>query len=254
MERPNQSGVAHLIVVFMLVILVVIGLVGFRVISRDKSDSNTNVDTSNQQAPQLFNFGLASVNPESGDVSITTDALREYESRGLKGFYVFGDTLEGNRRNPNFEFSSVKPGSNVIAATDGVVVEVKQQAESNDYEVIIVPNPNSSWSIGYDHLTNISVKKGDPVKVGAVLGEPSVQNNGLLRFELQVNNDSEGQTNHVCPSTLLADEVRSTQLADLAAMQTAWNTLSGQTIYELGSQNPVGCLVQTLTLNQAEGR
>lgn len=181
-------------------------------------------------------------------------ALSAYKTDGLKGFYFFGDTLPGARKNPNFEFSSLKEGTKIIAAIDGTITFIKEQSESSDKEVFLQTSENSQWIIGYDHLVNVTVKKGDKVKVGDVLGEPGVQNNGLRRFEFQVNKKQSGQDDiHVCPSTLVAPAAKDVLLQSLSTMMQKWNTTAGESIYDLTIQTPIGCLVDTLTPQQAQG-
>lgn len=260
MLSKNQKGVAHIgIILLVLLVLGVAGFVGYRVATHQTSSGshdshNTHTAEEHTAATAepdvaLQNFGLASLD----SVLVSKDALREY-NRGLKGFYVFGDTLSGNRLNPNFEFAALKPGTKVVSAIDGIVGFIKQQPESNDYEVFIQPKENSMWTIGYDHLVNVSVKKGDAVKAGTELGEPAMQGNGFTRFEIQINKDQNGQTTHICPSTLLTANVKDSLLASLKGMQEKWESVSGLDLYDTAKQTPIGCLEKTLTPAQAEGR
>lgn len=257
----------NLIIGLVIVLVIVGGIVAYVVVAKDKAEVNTTAQPTAQTQSKstspdtlaLKNFGLAKIGPydksagASGDIAVTQDALRDL-SRGLKGFYVFGEPLEGGRLNPNFEFASVKDGAKVVAAIDGVVTFIKEQPETGDTEVFLQPKENSMWTVGYDHLTNVTVKKGDTVKAGDPLGEAAKQNNGVRRFELQINRDVNGTTTHVCPSTLLDESVKVSLLADLTAMQAAWETFSGKDLYKVEAQNPVGCLYSTLTPAQAEGR
>lgn len=257
-RAASQHGFSHGMVFMVLVVVVLaVGFVGFKVMSASKQKDGP-AKQSNQTAEvpedtlQLRNLGVADIGE---DIEVTQQALREYDSQGLKGFYVFGDSLPGGRKNPNFEYASVKQGAKIIAAIDGVIGFIKEQADSKDSEVFLQPKENSMWTIGYDHLVNITVKKGDRVKAGDVLGEAAPQNNGLLRFEIQINKDENGQTTHVCPATLLASDVKDAVLAQLLAMQNAWEATSGIAgLYDQTAQNPTGCLSATMTPEQAEGR
>lgn len=201
----------------------------------------------------LQNLGLASYD----SVQLDPNALREFATFGLKGFYVFGDTLQGGRRNPTFEYSSLKEGTQVVAAMDGVITFVREQGQTNDFSVFLQPAQGSAWTIGYDHLVNLSVRAGEVVKAGTVLGQPARQNNGLLRFEIQVNQDvgpsSSPVTTHFCPALLLADSARVPWLTALTTMMGAWETFSGLELYDPSRQHPTGCLWPTLTVPQAAG-
>lgn len=249
----NQQGLGHVILILMIaVVAVIIGLVGWRVMQKNDTETSVNQSTMTEAEEDisLQNLGLASFD----SIDITTNAVREYASNGLKGFYVFGDSLPGGRLNPNFEYASLKPGTKVISAIDGVVGFIKVQQDSGDSEVFIQPKEGSAWTIGYDHLTNVTVKQGQSVKAGEVLGEPAVQNNGLLRFEIQINKDQDGATTHYCPSILLNSSVKENWLAQLSSMQDSWESVTGLELYDTSAQNPIGCLKQTMTPQEAEGR
>jgi murein DD-endopeptidase MepM/ murein hydrolase activator NlpD len=260
----NQNGFSLILLPILLIVIAIIGFAVFRIMGSTKDQNDTqatnNQSTINQNTLrpteqekdiELQNFGLASLS----EVLVTKDALRDFASNGLKGFYVFGDTLPGGRQNPNFEFASLKKSAEVLAAIDGIVVNIKEQTEVGitDSEVFIQPKEGSVWTVGYDHLVNLQVKKGDVVKAGKVLGNPAPQNNGSYRFEIQINKDV-GDTTHVCPSTIVASSVKQQLLGDLKTMLEAWESQTGTELYNVAAQNPVGCVLPSLTPAQAEGR
>ncbi|MDQ5972230.1 MAG: hypothetical protein QG553_389 [Patescibacteria group bacterium] len=253
LKKLDQTG-SHLIAVSLVIVAIaVVGFAGYRVLGQ-KKDNNTNSQqpskTTTESDLVLQNLGIDTLS----NVDVTTQATREYQSRGLKGFYIFGEKLDDTRKNPNFEYASLKTGTKAVAAIDGTVTFVKLQNDSNDYEVMVQPKDGSAWTIGYDHLVKLTVKQGDTVKAGDPLGEPNVQNNGLLRFEVQINKDADGQTTHYCPSNLLAANVKDQLLTELKTMQNQWNTTTGYQLYDVSQQNPVGCLKTTMTPAEAEGR
>lgn len=263
----DQSGATHFVIIAVVAIAAIIGFVGIKVarhsvqrkddVSKRSESSEgargkeqNSIGTTQEPDIALQNIGLENMSR----VDITQNAVLEFKNKGLKGFYIFGDKLSGGRQNPNFEFASIKEGSKVISAIDGVIGFIKEQPESNDFEVIVQPKDQSVWTIAYDHLTNLSVKKGDVVKSGMPLGEPSRQNNGLLRFEIQINKDINGQTTHYCPSSLLAPKVKDTILSELSTMQQSWEATTKLELYDTMAQSPVGCIKPTLSPTDAEGR
>ncbi len=258
--HQNEKGNAHLALIAAVVI--VLGVIGFAASRVMNNKNNADIQQNNQQNQaansgkttepdiELTNFGLASLD----SVAINNNALREFESKGLKGFYIFGDKLEGGRINPNFEFSSLQEGTEVVSAIVGVVTHIKDQPESGDSEVFVQPKEGSVWTIGYDHLISLKVAKGDSVKAGDVLGMPARQNNGALRFEIQINKDEKGVTTHYCPSALLATSASDKLLESLKSMQLKWEADTGYELYDVDSQKPIGCTKSTMSVAEAEGR
>lgn len=240
------------------------GTVGFFMLQdsrKNETETTGNQEKSVQQAQSanptsepdivLKNLGLANINSAT---VYTRFAVQDYASNGMKGFYVFGDALPGNRVNPNFEYASLKEDAEVISAIDGTVTFVREQPETNDYEVFIQPKDGSIWTVGYDHLVGVKVAQGNTVKAGDVLGTAAVQNNGLYRFELQINKDVAGVTTHYCPVSLLDPAVSEAAISDLTTVQNAWEAVKSQDLYNPATQNPVGCTKTTLSVTEAEGR
>lgn len=264
-QADNQNGFSLVLIVVAVAVCAAIGFVGFRVASNhgdnsvDQSRSNTQqaearkADNSSEADLVLQNLGLKSLD----SIAIDMYAAKDYKISGHKGFYIFGDPLpgEGNKRsNPNFEYASIKSGTEIIASIDGIVAFIKEQPDTKDYEVFLQPKENSAWVVGYDHLVNLNVKKGDPIKAGARLGEAAKQNNGLLRFEIQINKELNGTTTHYCPTALLSKSASEKYTPELKDMMQKWETVTGIELYDIDKQSPIGCTKTTMSLAEAEGR
>lgn len=260
MIKHKRNGHVAVILLAVIAVVVILGLIAYALQKPSSGDvaSSQKPATSSTAAPlepqlELQNIGLDTLD----NVLVTSNALREYSTKGLKGFYAFGDKLGGKedpRINPNFEFSSLKAGTKVISAIDGVVTFIKEQPETNDFEVFVQPKANSAWTIGYDHISNVAVKKDAKIKAGDLIGNPSVQNNGALRFEIQINKDEKNVTTHYCPSSLLSESVKPSILTGLAKMEEQWNQIAGQKLYDISAQSPAGCFKPTITAAEAEGK
>jgi hypothetical protein len=245
MSKHNQHGFGLVAIIVIVLAVGVSGFIAYRVLTAQKTDAPAQTQQpARSDDLVLKNFGLSSLD----SVLVSNDALREYNSQGLKGFYAFGDKLGNTGRiNPNFEFASLKTGTKVVAAIDGTVVFIREQSGSADSEVFLQTFDGSAWMIGYDHLTKIAVKKGDMVKVGDVLGEPALQGNGLPRFELQINKKQADDSElSYCPSTLLDPSVKDAMLSGLTAMMQQWESTSGLELYDIAAQKPAGCLAETV--------
>lgn len=258
MHKHHRDGHIVMVVIALIAVAGIIGLALYTLQRRDTNTEAMRTDEPQKSAtidsqPVLQNLGLDTLD----NVLITQNALREYSSQGLKGFYVFGEKLGGKsdtRLNPNFEFSSLKPGTKLISAIDGVVAFIREQPDTKDYEVFIQPTQKSAWTIGYDHVSNVAVKKDDKIKAGDFIGNPAMQNNGSLRFEIQINKDENGTTTHYCPSTLLSSTIKESILSSISSMQEQWNILAGQKLYDISKQDPTGCLKPTMSVAESEGR
>lgn len=263
-KNDNENGFALLEILIILIVIVIIAGAVFVFLQKKnnnqaKSNNQTGQTRQNQVANKdesalvIHNFGIASFD----SVNLTTDATRDFTKSGHKGFYIFGDELPGTpvRHNPNFEFASMKEGTEIISAIDGVVGFIKEQKETNDYEVFLMPRENSNWIIGYDHLTDLKVQKGDKVKIAQKIGSPARQGNGLLRFEFQINKNDNGKDGmHICPSTLLDPSVKDQQLSQLKDIQDKWESISGLELYNPAKQDPVGCILKEMTPTYAQGQ
>jgi murein DD-endopeptidase MepM/ murein hydrolase activator NlpD len=187
----------------------------------------------------------------AGDISMSKTYLDAGAGRTVPVF-LFGQPLPGRdhvQLNPNLEFGGMTAAINVVAAIDGVVGFVRQQSDSNDYEVFLMPKENSIWTIGYDHLTDVTVKQGDTVTVGQVLGKAARENNGMYRYELQINKDVAGVTTFHCPMDLLRDDVKATQNAAIEQFIREWNTFYGSDVY---SPYTTACAKSVLTLAETQ--
>lgn len=209
--------------------------------------------------PVLYNLGgvlLAKYDDTTGmagDIKFTKDGLDT--SRGHDThFYLFGQKLPKNsesepqRINPNFEFGGIAKQIDIISAIDGVVVNIQQQTGSSDYEVFLSNTENGSWVIGYDHLVDLKVKKGDRVTVGQKLGLVAKQNSGDYRYELQVN-DEDNKLMY-CPVELLETSIRSTAAAQITQLVSDWTDWYGKDVF---GAHTGGCIKPSITVAESEG-
>lgn len=257
-KKQQQYGFGLIIIILGVVIASIAIFVAFKNINSKNEVSNPDPESaSTEQTPQeekftIYNFGLLSLE----DNTVTGDALRDFESQGLKGFYVFGDKLPGNRLNPNFEFASVKADTDIVSAIDGEVVFIKTQEDGKDSEIFLQTSADSEWIIGYDHIVDVTVKQGDNVKVGDALGKPAIQGNGLYRFEFQVNKKlSKNEDVHYCPTALLDESVKSAALSELQSYILSWEDLDDNQLYDdFTDSGKTGCYFEMLTPEQASGQ
>jgi len=226
---------------------------------QDVVTTNTATSQSGSEAqPQLSNLGgitFGAYNASTklaGDIRMDPEHYLDQDRGYVVPMYVFGQPLPGRstvQLNPNLEFGGLQKPITLVSAIDGVVGFVKKQTDSDDYEVFLQPKENSQWTIGYDHVTDVTVKQGDRVTVGQVLGKAAKENNGTYRYELQINRDVNGLTTFHCPAALLDAANKVTYVSKIEQFITDWNSMTGKKSY--GSYT-TSCTKDVLTLGETQ--
>lgn len=198
---------------------------------------------------RLENLGVNTID----SIYVDKEYIRNFNAGGRKGLYVFGETIERNRKNPALEFTPVIKDTPIIASIDGEVSYILNQDQSSDYEVFLKPSNSSPWQVSYDHLTDVTLKVGDKLKAGDIVGKPALQNNGFYRYEIQVYKNDENGGKHICPTSVLSEAVKDMWLKGLRDLQLQWNQGAQRIMYDTESQEPIGCVTLELTNEEAEG-
>jgi septal ring factor EnvC (AmiA/AmiB activator) len=145
-----------------------------------KKDETKNIDTkktdnteSNQQTPSnspktdktASTSGLVkhSFNEESGLLwPVEGDVILKYSMNNT----VYFKTLAQYKCNPAVVISA-KEGTEVKAAADCRITKVK---EDDELGIVVTTDIGDGYTVSYGQLDNVSVKKGDELKEGDVLG------------------------------------------------------------------------------------
>ncbi len=161
-------------------------------------------------------------------------------------FATFGEVVQGPdgaKTLPTFEYHTV-PSAEVFAAAEGVVVNVHSNSGWNDYEILITPDADSYWQVWYDHVQNVSVKKGDHVTAGQGLGTSGIRSQTAGRTELMVrySNWRTGETYTVCPFSVFDPSLSSIYQNKISQLMQDWEDFKGDsTIYSQSSHIYPGC-------------
>lgn len=209
------------------------------------SSSSSSVVTTSQSEDiiELKNLGT-----DLSNLIVDNNVLREYKTNGIKGFYTFGEKLPGkNTLNPNFEFASLRSSTKVISPIDGVIGFIRSQEDTKDYEVFIQTFEGSFWTVSFDHLVKLEVKKGDKVSVGDLIGYPNLQGNGTYRFEIQINKDKDGKTSYYCPTFLLESNTREVLGKKITDFEKSWESVSKLDLYAVEKEKYPGCLFESFS-------
>lgn len=218
--------------------------------------SDTPAASTKDVPPVLYNLGGIDL---ERDVEFNAHVLDV--SRGkTAAVFLFGQSLpqhpgEPQRINPNLEFGGIKTPIELVSALNGIVAFIKDQPETHDYEVFLQTEENSTWIVGYDHVTDLRVEKGQRISVGDVLGKAAIENNGYYRYEIQINHEAGNDTTMTCPTDLLDASVRDSEKAKIDAFVDQWNA-SYQALYGVKAypEQSGGCTVPTLTVAESQGQ
>ncbi len=148
---------------------------------------------------------------------------------------------------PEFEYRT-DPEAKVYAAAAGVVTRVELQSGSNDYEIEIKPNIKSTYSVINDHIKNVTLKVGDEIEAGQLLGTAGTWGNGLGRTELMVNkNLSMGISEHHCPFEFFDQVLLEEYKQNVSTLMKDWESFKGNTtLYDEAKDIWPGCAYEKL--------
>jgi len=165
-----------------------------------------------------------------------------------KMFYEFNASVpapDGPKILPTFEYY-LHPDADIYSPADGYVTHFKFQAETGDYEIGITRSPeltsNKTGMVAVDHIKDLSVKQGDYVTAGQVLGKPSPWIEGIGRTELMVyRNDTA-----FCPYAFMPDSLKENYRQIIRALMADWERYKlDTTIYDEAAMTEPGCLGMT---------
>ncbi len=158
-----------------------------------------------------------------------------------------GASQAGSKVNGTFTYD-LSPEVNILAPVTGIITEVVYKSDSDDYELAILTSPHSDWSVRPDHIKGITVKVGDKVTAGQVIGKASTGKPGYsVMPEVQINEEiaDENSTfehrvrskNRVhCPATFVSADLR----AKVERLMKDWEAFKGKAVYPQNMVLP-GC-------------
>lgn len=232
-------------------------------LSRSSISSNSNTSslqppTSSQaaaetQPPLLLGsvgFNFADYNPatgKAGDIVFTKTKLPFDMIYGVFGQQDPRSPNDPSKRNP--QPTVILPiGTKVLSLVTGEVVEVKQ-LYSGDMTVWVAKDKNSTYFYETEHIKNPTVKVGDKVTAGQIIGEVSdydSQNNpgfGLIEIGILHSRTDGGAPEHLCPLNYLDPKIKDKTLSSLTKLYSAWNQYLGKEIYKYSTFANPGCVV-----------
>lgn len=208
----------------------------------------------NETEPPLLlgsiGFKLEDYNPSTntaGDIKFTKIKLPFEQLYSPFGQQDPRSPNDPSKKNP--QPTVILPlGTKVLSLVTGEVVEVKQ-LYSGDMTVMVAKDKNSQYLYETEHIKNPTVKVGDKVTAGQVIGEVSdydSHNNpgfGLIEIGILHATTDGGPPNHICPLNYLDPSIKDKTFASLTKLYTAWNQYLGKEIYKHSTFATPGCVV-----------
>lgn len=202
----------------------------------------------NREVPLIKHIGInfTEYDPETktfGDVPLTSEKLGEFNIPFFDyGFFVPANSVSPDKYNPQPTFI-VPLGTKVRSLIDGEVVLV-EKLYSNDYTVHVQNKKGSPYSFETEHIINVSVKVGDKVKAGDVVGEVSdydahnYSGYGLYEIGILIGGSP---PKHICPFAYLDPSVKDDVQNALRSLYKEWNKSVGSEVYDVDMEIP-GCI------------
>lgn len=247
--RKNQNGFSLVEVLIIIVVLAILGLAGYKVLSRQDKSTTTNPSSSNSDNQQnkkssvgkIKNIGVnlgyydAKTN-KAGDFVFTKAKLHDNAIFMNYGVFIPASSASPAKNNPQPTYI-LPMGTKVHSLVDGKVFAVTK-LYSNDYSVLIQVE-GSDLTFETEHVLNVTVKQSDSVKAGDVVAEVSDHmsnyNDGMGFVEIGVFKPGVGggPPSHVCPFDYLDDSIKADTLKKITALQKAWEDYRGDpSIYD----------------------
>lgn len=261
MKKLDQTGFHLVEALLVFVVLGVVGFVGYKVLSDKKSDSKGSTNNSSSQEKEQtsstakikhLGINLDYYNPDTGMAGDVKFVNFDTKAGGLDAiFSEYGRPAPENngqgagRLNPQPTF--VAPlGTKVHSLVDGKVFKV-EKLYSDDYSVMVMPE-GSELTFETEHIKEVTVKEGDTVKAGDVLGVVSDYDarnlNGMGLVEIGVLEGGNPPKHH-CTFDYLDDSIKAETLKKITALEDAWEEFVGDnTVYQQANEPIAGCRTQ----------
>ncbi len=256
----NQKGF-HLPLLALIIVLVGIGIVGWRVVVKNRPGERSfpYVPPSVQEAvkkedPNTPPLKLKSIGFNLGTYDPVTNSSGEMKFVGYNLFsdQIWGDfgqqdprTLDTTKKNPQPTY--VLPLSvKVQALVDGEVVKITK-LYSDDFSIMVAKDKTSSFIYETEHVVNPLVKEGDHVKGGQIIADVSPHGSpgpGYGILEIGILHPQNTQAGHLCPYKYLDDSIKADIQKKITAVHEGWNQYKGKQVYNLSKFVSPGCVTE----------
>lgn len=145
---------------------------------------------------------------------------------------------------PTFTYV-ISNDASVFSISEGQVVRIYHQEESNDYDFSIRSMNDPSYDIVYDHLVNLKIKIGDYIQAGDTLGSPKPLNSEIGLVEIMINNLNTGLS--YCPFCCFNEDKLEEYEQKVFQLMKDWEEFKGDTaVYDEKNHVFPGCRYESM--------
>jgi hypothetical protein len=254
-----QKGVVPFIIVFIIVFL--LAAAGARIFfqkgTKIPTMSSLEFNDGDQPPVRIKSIGinLDYYNPstgKAGDFIFTKQKLQFDRLFMGYGFFIPASSASPDKKNPQPTF--ILPlGTPVRSLVDGVVANMPT-LWSGDLSIQVTVNGQmQKWVYETEHIIHPTVKVGDKVTAGQIVGEVSDFDHGAPAgfgaVEIGILKGG-NPPEHVCPFAYFDPSIKADMEKKIIAFYTSWEEYRGDsTLYDEKTMQVPGCL----TLNPIEG-
>ena len=177
---------------------------------------------------------------EAGDFYFTRAYPRIFNEFGTRALDPEGNIKEL----PTMDFV-IRRDAFVVSISEGEVVRIYQQEDTDDWEFSIQSLNDPSYDIVYDHLVNLRISLGDRVQPGDTLGNPQPRNADVGFVEIMINNMETGLS--YCPMSFLDDDKFDEYVQKISQLMDDWEEfMADTTIYDQENHVIPGCRIESM--------
>lgn len=194
-------------------------------------------------------FKFEDYNPatgKAGDIVFTKTPLPFDQIHGVFGQQDPRSPNDTSKRNPQ-PVVILPLGTKILSIVTGEVVEVKE-LYLGDMTVWVAKDKQSQYFYETEHIINPTVKVGDKVTAGQVIGEVSnydSHNNpgfGLIELGILHPTPDGGVPEHLCPFNYLDPSIKDKVNTSFTKLHAAWNQYLGKQVYNYTTFATPGCV------------
>lgn len=209
--------------------------------------------TSASTRPVLKNLGV-NIEPLNKQTNLAGDLLFDqgvvYDDGRVandKVFLDFGHKDKYRTDSPgNIEYWFYVPLNTKVRAPVSGTVQVGFIEHTKDWGINIVSGKDYQWIVSFEHLVNLTVKDGDLVNVGDVVGDagPRIANR-IAMVELAVWTGGQSILKY-CPYDFLEESLKPIYKEKINQLAKDWEEFIGKDIYKQEVWVAPGCLMDKI--------